>query len=60
MWLRIHDRVALQASMPLAAPIHGNGPARKLVVSGTPYIVFYVIEGETLKVEQVLHGAQNR
>lgn len=60
VWWRIYERVELQATMPLAAPIHRAGPARKLVVSGTPYLVFYVIDGDTLRVEQVLHGAQNR
>lgn len=59
VWWRIYVRVGLQATMPLAAPIHRNGPARKLVVSGTPYIVFYVLDGDVLKVVQILHGAQN-
>ena len=60
MWLRIHERVELQAEIPLAAPLFRNGPARMLVVSGTPYIVMYVVEADVLRVEQVIHGARDR
>ena len=59
IWLRIYERVARQADMPFAAPVHGAGPARKLVISGTAYLVFYVVDGDVLRVEQVLHAAQN-
>jgi toxin ParE1/3/4 len=59
VWVRIHERVARQALMPFAAPVHGAGPARRLVISGTAYLVFYVVDGDTFKVEQVLHAAQN-
>lgn len=60
MWLRIHERVELQAEMPLAAPIHRDGPARMLVVGGTPYIVMYLVQGDLLRVEQVIHTARDR
>ena len=60
VWARIHERVGLQAEIPLAAPLHRDGPARMLVVTGTPYLVFYVVEGDVLRVEQIVHGAQNR
>jgi len=60
IWVRIHERVGLQAEMPLAAPLHRGGPSRMLVIAGTPYIVFYVTEGDVLKVEQVVHAAQDR
>ncbi|MES1156999.1 MAG: type II toxin-antitoxin system RelE/ParE family toxin [Alphaproteobacteria bacterium] len=60
MWARIHQRVGLQASMPLAAPLYREGPARLLYVSGTPYLVLYIVEADTLKVEAVLHTSQNR
>lgn len=59
IWVRIYERVALQAEIPFAAPLHRNGPARKLVVSGTPYLVLYIVEGDALKVEKVLHGARD-
>jgi hypothetical protein len=39
--------------------MHGSGPARRLVISGTAYLVFYVVDGDVLKVETVLHAAQN-
>lgn len=60
IWRRIHQRVGLQAHIPFAAPIYGEGPVRMLVVTGTPYLVFYVLDGDVLRVEQVLHGAQAR
>jgi toxin ParE1/3/4 len=60
MWLRIHERVELQAEIPLAAPLYRDGPARMLVVRGTPYIVMYVVESDVLKVEQVIHAARDR
>lgn len=59
IWVRIYDRVTRQADMPFAAPVHGEGPARRLVVSGTAYLVFYVVDGGVLRIEQVLHAAQN-
>jgi len=58
IWVRIHERVGSQALIPLAAPLHKGGPARKLVVNGTPYIVLYVIDADVLRVEQVIHGAR--
>jgi toxin ParE1/3/4 len=60
MWVRIHERIGLQAQFPLSAPQHRDGRSRRLVVSGTPYIVLYVVDGEVLKVEAVFHGAQDR
>lgn len=59
VWARIYDRVARLADMPFAAPIHGDGPTRKLVISGTPYLVFYLVDHDVIKVEQVRHAAQN-
>jgi toxin ParE1/3/4 len=58
VWRRIYDRVTLQAEIPFAAPLHRDGPARLLVITGTPYIVLYRVEGDVLKVEQVIHGAR--
>ena len=31
---------------------------RELVISGTPYIAAYCIEGKTVRILRVLHGAQ--
>lgn len=59
IWLRIYERVGQQADFPLAAPLYGDGPVRKLVISGTPYIVLYRVDGDVLKVEQVVHGARD-
>lgn len=60
IWVRIHERVALQAHIPHAAPLHKAGPLRILVISGTPYLVFYLVKGDVLRVEQVVHGARDR
>jgi len=58
IWLRIVERVALQTHIPFAAPLHRSGPARRLIVTGTPYIVLYVVDGDVLRVEQVVHAAR--
>ena len=60
IWVRIVQRVASQAAMPFAAPIDGVGPARRLVVTHTPYIVLYVVVDDELRVEAIFHSAQNR
>lgn len=60
IWLRIVRRVAAQADTPLAAPLEGDGPLRRMVVTQTPYLVFYLVEGDELRVEAVMHAAQNR
>lgn len=60
IWSRIHERIVLQADIPLAAPLFKSGPARMLVVTRTPYIVLYVVDGDVLRVEQIVHGAQDR
>ncbi len=61
IWRRVVSRVEAQAFMPLAAPRAAPGSAvRKLVVTGTPYIVFYRVIGDTLEVLYVRHHAQKR
>ena len=32
---------------------------RELVISGTPYIVVYLVQGETVSILAVIHGATN-
>jgi plasmid stabilization system protein ParE len=60
MWLRIVERVANQAETPFAAPLERGGPARILVVSQTPYVLTYLVEGDELRVLTVHHGAQRK
>jgi plasmid stabilization system protein ParE len=60
IWLRIVERVANQITMPFAAPVDGDGPARRLIVSGTPYIVLYCVVDDELRVEAVFHSSQDR
>jgi toxin ParE1/3/4 len=60
VWTRIHERVGLQADTPDAAPFYKGGPTRMLVITGTPYLVFYTVEGDVLRVEYILHGTRDR
>jgi toxin ParE1/3/4 len=36
----------------------GRESCRELVVSGTPFIVVYRVEGEEIRIGTVVHGAQ--
>jgi plasmid stabilization system protein ParE len=60
MWVRIVERVANQAETPFAAPLERSGPARSLVVSQTPYVVTYIVDGDELRVLTVQHAAQRK
>jgi addiction module RelE/StbE family toxin len=60
VWLRIVERVSSRAEMPLAAPLHRGGPARRLVIAHTPYVVLYQVVGDEMRIEAVFHTAQNR
>lgn len=60
IWLRVVARVADQAAMPFAAPMDGDGPLRRLVVSGTPYLVLYEVLGDELRIEAVFHSSRMR
>lgn len=59
MWVRIHERVGALSAFPLSAPVHGEGPMRKLVVTGTPYIVLYLVDDKAVRIEAIFHSAQN-
>jgi toxin ParE1/3/4 len=55
---RIRSRVAglaKFAEMGRAGRIVGT---RELVISGTPYIAAYSVDGETVRILRVLHGAR--
>ena len=55
---RIRIRVVGLAQFPeMGRPGRIEG-TRELVISGTPYIAAYRIEGDTVRVLRVLHGAQ--
>jgi toxin ParE1/3/4 len=36
----------------------GRESSRELVVSGTPFVVVYRVEGEEIRIGTVVHGAQ--
>jgi addiction module RelE/StbE family toxin len=55
---RIRTRVMGLAQFPqMGRPGRIEG-TRELVISGTPYIAAYQIDGETVRILRVLHGAQ--
>jgi addiction module RelE/StbE family toxin len=55
---RIEAAVAGLVSLPgMGRPGRIEG-TRELVITRTPYIAAYLIEGETIRILRVLHGAQ--
>lgn len=55
---RIRARVMGLAQFPqMGRPGRVEG-TRELVISGTPYIAAYRIDGEAIRILRVLHGAQ--
>lgn len=57
---RIRERVDALAIFPLASPALQDVPMRRLVVTRTPYIVYYTVRGENIVIEAVFHRAQDR
>jgi toxin ParE1/3/4 len=57
---RIIRRVSDQRDMPLAAPIERDGPERCLVISRTPYLVLYTVEGDVMTIVAVYHAMRSR
>lgn len=60
IWIRIVERVADLAEMPLAYPIEGDGPLRRLVVTRTPYVVLYNVVDNEIRIEAVFHMSRDR
>lgn len=58
----LEDRIVQAVEMLLEFPQIGRpgrvSGTRELVVSGTPYIAAYRVQGNTVTVLRVLHGAQ--
>ncbi|MHC2435055.1 plasmid stabilization system protein ParE [Bradyrhizobium sp. USDA 4451] len=44
--------------LTVAGPGVSPARARELVVPRTPYVAAYLVEGETVRILRVLHGAQ--
>ncbi|MBA3516283.1 MAG: type II toxin-antitoxin system RelE/ParE family toxin [Rhizobiales bacterium] len=53
---RIRDRCGSLAEFPRQGVTTRTSERRMLVISGTPYLVFYSIRGETVSVLHVRHG----
>jgi toxin ParE1/3/4 len=45
---------------PLAGPMTGQGDRRKWRVRGTPFILFYRLADDHLRILRVLHSARDR
>lgn len=57
---QILDATAMLATLPLAGPVALSGDRRKWRVAGTPYIIFYRVAGEHIRILRVLHATQDR
>ena len=55
---RIQTRVMGLARFPEMGRSGRVEGTRELVVSGTPYIAAYRVDGETVRILRILHGAQ--
>ena len=59
---RIDDQIEAQVDDLISAPEIGRlgriSGTRELMIQRTPYIAAYQIEGDTVRVLRVLHGAQ--
>jgi toxin ParE1/3/4 len=60
VWTRITDRVATLVDSPYAGRPSQIPGLRELVVTQTPYIVFYEIVEDAVRIRYILHGRQNR
>lgn len=60
IWVRIAERVADLADMPLAYPIDGDGLLRRLIVTRTPYVVLYNVVDDEVRIEAVFHMSRDR
>jgi addiction module RelE/StbE family toxin len=55
---RIREQVAVLATFPESGRVGRVAGTRELVISRTPYIAAYRIQGDTVRILRVLHGAQ--
>jgi toxin ParE1/3/4 len=55
---RIHDSIYRTSRMPKAGRLGGVAGTREITVSGTPYLVAYLIVEDSMHVLAILHGAQ--
>lgn len=61
VWLRVVERVEQLRNFPLAGPRLESRPSlRVLAVPGTPYLVLYSVRSDAVRIQAVMHGAQNR
>lgn len=60
--INVDDEIERQADQLIEHPKLGRAGrvkgTRELVISGTPYIIAYQIDKESIKVIRVIHGAQ--
>lgn len=56
---KIKDTVSLLHNFPFSGRIGRVPETRELVISGTSYIVVYIIQGDEVLIAAVLHGRQD-
>jgi len=60
--LRILDKIvaatAILQDHPRAGPVNAGGKRRKWRVAGTPYLLFYRVKPDEVRVLRVIHSAQ--
>lgn len=57
--LRIVEGVAILATLPRAGPSTERGGRRKWRVANTPYILFYRVMTDHVRVLRIVHGARD-
>ena len=60
--IHVDERIATACRRPLEFPERGRlgrvDGTRELVISRTPYVAAYLVNGEVIRILRVLHGAQ--
>ncbi len=54
------DRLSIYPEYGRRAAWDRGGRLRELVIAGTPFVLLYVIDADSIVIVRVLHGAQRR
>ncbi|UIJ45358.1 type II toxin-antitoxin system RelE/ParE family toxin [Sphingomonas cannabina] len=57
---RIFAATRLLGDLPKAGPVTARGDRRKWRVADTPYLIFYRIETDHVRILRVIHGARRQ
>jgi toxin ParE1/3/4 len=56
---KIHETIATLRTIPYRGRFGREEGTRELVIASLPYIAVYRVEGESVEVLHIYHGAQN-